>query len=80
MRIFIVEDETSTKGYLKQGRSGLGFVTDLASNGVDGLRRSKCEIKVAVRRLRAKVDDPCESKPIRIVRCMDYVLEVPGGL
>ncbi|MBI1396841.1 MAG: response regulator [Betaproteobacteria bacterium] len=35
-------------------------------------------IEVAVRRLRAKVDDPFEPKLIRTVRGMGYVLEVPG--
>ncbi len=34
-------------------------------------------IEVAVRRLRAKVDDPFEPKLIRTVRGMGYVLEVP---
>lgn len=34
-------------------------------------------IEVAVRRLRAKVDDPFESKLIQTVRGMGYVLEVP---
>ena len=35
-------------------------------------------IEVAVRRLRAKVDDPFEPKLIRTVRGMGYVLEAPG--
>src|SRR5699024_7861222 len=34
-------------------------------------------IEVAVRRLRAKVDDPFEPKLIRTVRGMGYVLEAP---
>ncbi len=34
-------------------------------------------IEVAVRRLRAKIDDPFEPKLIRTVRGMGYVLEVP---
>jgi two-component system copper resistance phosphate regulon response regulator CusR len=34
-------------------------------------------IEVAIRRLRAKVDDPFEPKLIRTVRGMGYVLEVP---
>ncbi|MBK7006304.1 MAG: heavy metal response regulator transcription factor [Burkholderiales bacterium] len=34
-------------------------------------------IEVAIRRLRAKVDDPYEPKLIRTVRGMGYVLEVP---
>ena len=36
-------------------------------------------IEVAVRRLRAKVDDDFEPKLIRTVRGMGYVLEVPGA-
>ncbi len=35
-------------------------------------------IEVAVRRLRAKMDDPFAPKLIRTVRGMGYVLEVPG--
>ncbi len=35
-------------------------------------------IEVAIRRLRAKVDDPFEPKLIRTARGMGYVLEVPG--
>lgn len=35
-------------------------------------------IEVAIRRLRAKVDDPFEPKLIRTVRGMGYVLEVPA--
>jgi two-component system copper resistance phosphate regulon response regulator CusR len=34
-------------------------------------------IEVAIRRLRAKVDDPYEPKLIRTARGMGYVLEVP---
>jgi two-component system copper resistance phosphate regulon response regulator CusR len=37
-------------------------------------------IEVALRRLRAKVDDPFEPKLIRTVRGMGYVLEVPDCL
>ena len=36
-------------------------------------------IEVAVRRLRAKVDDPFEPKLIRTVRGMGYVLEAPDA-
>jgi two-component system copper resistance phosphate regulon response regulator CusR len=36
-------------------------------------------IDVAVRRLRAKVDEPFELKLIRTVRGMGYVLEIPEG-
>ncbi|WP_377158160.1 heavy metal response regulator transcription factor [Roseateles sp. UC29_93] len=35
-------------------------------------------VDVAVRRLRAKVDDPFETKMLRTVRGMGYVLEVPS--
>lgn len=37
MKILLVEDEQKTGDYLKQGLSEAGFVTELASNGVDGL-------------------------------------------
>ena len=37
MKILIVEDEQKTGDYLKQGLTEAGFVTELASNGVDGL-------------------------------------------
>ena len=36
-------------------------------------------VEVAVRRLRAKIDDPFEPKLIRTVRGMSYVLEAPEG-
>jgi two-component system copper resistance phosphate regulon response regulator CusR len=36
MRILVVEDEPKTGTYLRQGLSEAGFVTDLASDGVDG--------------------------------------------
>ena len=36
-------------------------------------------IEVALRRLRAKIDDPFEPKLIRTVRGMGYVLEAPEG-
>ena len=36
-------------------------------------------VEVAVRRLRAKIDDDFEPKLIRTVRGMGYVLEVPAG-
>jgi two-component system copper resistance phosphate regulon response regulator CusR len=38
MRILIVEDEPKTGAYLKQGLAEAGFVTDLATNGTDGIR------------------------------------------
>ncbi len=37
MKILIIEDEPKTGDYLKQGLSESGFVTELATNGVDGL-------------------------------------------
>jgi len=36
MKILIVEDETKTGEYLKQGLTEAGFVADLANNGMDG--------------------------------------------
>ncbi len=36
MKILIVEDETKTGAYLKQGLSEAGFVVDLTVNGLDG--------------------------------------------
>ncbi len=37
MRILIVEDESKTGEYLRQGLSEAGFTVDLARNGADGL-------------------------------------------
>ncbi|TVT69205.1 MAG: response regulator [Denitromonas halophila] len=37
MRILIVEDETKTGDYLKQGLTESGYVVDLARDGMDGL-------------------------------------------
>ncbi len=37
MKVLIVEDETKTGDYLRQGLTENGFVVDLARNGVDGL-------------------------------------------
>ena len=37
MKILVVEDETKTGTYLKQGLVEAGFVVDLVSNGLDGL-------------------------------------------
>lgn len=37
MRILIVEDEPKTGAYLQQGLNESGYVTDLATNGLDGL-------------------------------------------
>lgn len=38
MKILIVEDESKTGDYLRQGLMEAGFVTDLARNGWDGLQ------------------------------------------
>ena len=43
MRLLIVEDETHTGDYLKQGLSEAGFVVDLARNGIDGLHLALTE-------------------------------------
>ena len=43
MRILIVEDETKTADYLRQGLSEHGFAVDCAANGVDGLHLAKAE-------------------------------------
>ncbi len=37
MKILVVEDESKTGDYLKQGLSEAGFITDLARDGLDGL-------------------------------------------
>jgi len=37
MKILIIEDEHKTGDYLKQGLTESGFVTEWASNGIDGL-------------------------------------------
>lgn len=37
MKILVMEDETKTGDYLKQGLSEAGFVVDLARDGLDGL-------------------------------------------
>lgn len=36
MKLLVVEDETKTGDYLRQGLTEAGFVVDLASNGMDG--------------------------------------------
>ncbi len=36
MRLLVVEDETKTGDYIKQGLNEAGFVVDLARNGLDG--------------------------------------------
>lgn len=40
MRILIIEDEVKTAGYLKKGFSESGFVSVVAEDGEDGLRRA----------------------------------------
>ncbi|AOW13380.1 DNA-binding response regulator [Hydrogenophaga crassostreae] len=40
MKILIAEDEPKTGNYLRQGLNEAGYVTDLVSNGVDGLHQS----------------------------------------
>lgn len=40
MKILIIEDETKTGEYLRQGLREAGFVADLVSNGVDGLHHA----------------------------------------
>ncbi len=37
MKILIVEDETKTGDYLRQGLTEAGYAVELARNGVDGL-------------------------------------------
>lgn len=41
MRVLLIEDETKTGDYLKQGLSENGFVADLARNGPDGLHLAR---------------------------------------
>ena len=43
MKILVVEDETKTGDYLKQGLSEAGFVVDLARDGNDGLHAAMTE-------------------------------------
>jgi len=43
MKILIIEDETKTGNYLKQGLSEAGFVVDLARDGADGLHLALTE-------------------------------------
>ena len=37
MRILVVEDEFKTASFLAKGLKEIGFVVDIADNGVDGL-------------------------------------------
>jgi len=43
MKILIVEDETKTGNYLKQGLTEAGFVADVARDGMDGLHLALTE-------------------------------------
>lgn len=43
MKILIVEDETKTGDYLKQGLSEAGFIVDLSRDGLDGLQLALSE-------------------------------------
>ena len=43
MKILVVEDESKTGTYLKQGLAEAGFVVDLAANGFDGLHLATSE-------------------------------------
>jgi two-component system copper resistance phosphate regulon response regulator CusR len=43
MKILVVEDETKTGTYLKQGLIEAGFVVDLTANGLDGLHLALTE-------------------------------------
>ena len=43
MKILVVEDETKTGNYLKQGLSEAGFSVDLARDGLDGLHQALSE-------------------------------------
>jgi two-component system copper resistance phosphate regulon response regulator CusR len=43
MKILIVEDETKTGDYLKQGLSEAGFIVDVSRNGLDGLHLALAE-------------------------------------
>ena len=43
MKILIIEDETKTGNYLKQGLTEAGFVADIARDGMDGLHLALTE-------------------------------------
>ncbi len=43
MKILVVEDETKTGDYLKQGMGEAGFIVDLARDGIDGLHLALSE-------------------------------------
>ena len=44
MKILVVEDESKTGNYLKQGLVEAGFVVDLVANGLDGLHLGSTEL------------------------------------
>ena len=44
MRLLVVEDETKTGNYLKQGLSEAGFQVSLARNGLDGYHLAMTEL------------------------------------
>ena len=43
MKILIVEDETKTGDYLKQGLGEAGFIVDVTRNGLDGMQMALAE-------------------------------------
>ena len=43
VKILIIEDETKTGNYLKQGLTEAGFTVDLAVDGIDGLHLALTE-------------------------------------
>src|SRR3990172_2579377 len=43
MKILIIEDETKTGNYLKQGLTEAGFVADIARDGMDGVHLALTE-------------------------------------
>jgi len=44
MKILIIEDETKTGDYLKQGLTEAGFVADIAHDGMDGMHLALTEV------------------------------------
>jgi len=43
MKLLVVEDESKTANYVRQGLTEAGFVVDLARNGMDGHHMAMCE-------------------------------------
>lgn len=43
MKLLVVEDETKTADYVKQGLTEAGFIVDLARNGLDGYQQAMNE-------------------------------------